>query len=101
MVTDMIQAAYRLKVLREETYKALIQIPLLLTRTGSILKTFSASVELHQCSSNLYVAILKTLEHILRYYRSRSGSLSPPFSDNNFSNTDCCRTTGESNIQAR
>ena len=74
-MADMLQAASRLKVLREETCKALMQIPLVLTRMGSITKTFSASVELHKCSSDLYVAILNTLEHILRYYRSKSASL--------------------------
>lgn len=74
-MADIIQAASRLKILREETCKALMQIPLVLTRTGSTIRTFSASVELQKCSSNLYVAILKTLEHILRYYRGKSTSL--------------------------
>lgn len=81
VIADMIQAASRLKVLREETCKALMQIPLVLARTGSTIETFSASVELQKCSSNLYIAILKTLEHILRYYRGRSTSpsyLPPP-----------------------
>ena len=75
-MADTNQAASRLKYLREETCEALMQIPLVLTRTGSILKTFNASVELHKCSSNLYVAILNTLEHVLRYYKTRCASLS-------------------------
>lgn len=75
-MADIIQAASRLKILREETCKALMQIPLVLARMGSILNMSSESVELHKCSSNLYVAILKTLEHILGYYRSKSASLS-------------------------
>ena len=76
MLADMIQAASRLKNLREETSKALMQIPMVLTRMGSIIKTFSASVELHKCSTNLYISILNTLEHILKYYRSKSSSAS-------------------------
>ena len=55
---------------------ALMQIPFCLARTGDVLKTFHASVELHKCSSALYVAILATLQHILVYYRASSASLS-------------------------
>ena len=74
--TDTFQAASRLKSLREEAYKALTQIPPFLERTGATLKIFHASVQLHKCSSALYIAILATLEHILQYYKTSSASQS-------------------------
>ena len=74
--TDKFQAAARLKTLREEAYTALTQIPSVLERTGGTLRIFGASVQLHRCSSALYIAILATLEHILQYYKTSSASQS-------------------------
>ena len=73
---DVFQAASRLKTLREEAYTALTQIPSVLERTGGILKIFRASVQLHRCSSALYIAILATLEHMFQYYKTNSASQS-------------------------
>ena len=75
---DKFQAASRLKTLREEACEALSQIPISLAMTGNVLKSFSASVDLHKCSSALYVAILATLEQLLKYYKGNSASLFLP-----------------------
>lgn len=68
------QAASRHRDLRTEITDALEELPNLLECTGILNGIWSDSLELHQCSSDLYVSILKTLHHIVYWMKQKSPS---------------------------
>ncbi|KAF2705208.1 hypothetical protein K504DRAFT_515057 [Pleomassaria siparia CBS 279.74] len=68
----MVGAASRLQDLREDIADALIDIPTILFTTNQALNTFTRSKQLHQRSSEVFVAIIAVLQHILTYYKVKS-----------------------------
>jgi hypothetical protein len=70
--TNTKEAAWQMGKLREDTYDALEQIPVVICKAQSL--SFQYPFELLQSHvSQLYVAILDTIQHILSWYKSNSG----------------------------
>lgn len=55
--------------IRESIIDVIDVIPLTLSKAKQYLNIFADSSELHECSANLYVAILDTLDAIVRHYQ--------------------------------
>ena len=70
----VINAAARFKDVRESIFDALAEIPVQLKNTKLVLKVFEKSQELHQCSSELYLSTLATLQHIVLWFQEKSTS---------------------------
>lgn len=64
----IIGAAARLNDLRDEIFRAIIEIPLRLRETQVLLQEFQKSKDLQKCSLDLYVATLKVLGHVLYWF---------------------------------
>lgn len=64
----IIGAAARLNDLRDEIFRAIVEIPLRLSETKVLLQEFQKSEALQKCSLDLYVATLKVLGHVLYWY---------------------------------
>ena len=65
-------AAARLHELREETFKAIVEIPLRISETKVLLEEFQKSEALQKCSLDLYVATLQVLGHVLSWYSMKA-----------------------------
>ena len=72
----IINAAARFTEVRESVFKALADIPRHLENTKLILNVFKRSEQLHGSSSELYLSILGTLQHIVVWFRERATSKS-------------------------
>ncbi|CAA9963402.1 hypothetical protein PTMSG1_06770 [Pyrenophora teres f. maculata] len=68
----IIGAASRLKGVRDDIAKALIEIPHILSCTNRAQNIFNKSKELRQASACLFVAIISVLQHILVYFKEKS-----------------------------
>ena len=68
----IINAAARLKEVRESVFEALAEIPIQLNNTKLILQVFKKSKELHQCSSELYISTLAALQHIVIWFQEKA-----------------------------
>lgn len=63
--------------LRENVRDFINDLPLRLSKAKDYIDIFKESAELHQCSADLYVAILSTLDDIVQAYHkhvARRGS---------------------------
>lgn len=69
-----VQAASRMNDLRDDIARALMEIPTLLSCTNRDLNLYKGSKDLHRCSSELFVAAIALIEHILRYYHAKRSS---------------------------
>lgn len=54
--------------IRESVRDFIEDLPLRLARAKSYIDIFEDSPELHECSADLYVAILRTLDEIVQTY---------------------------------
>lgn len=67
--SDTHQAAHRMSELRESIRSILDEIPSILANAKQYLDVFVESPRLHKCNADLYVAILDTLNAIVRQYQ--------------------------------
>lgn len=68
----IIGAAARLNDLREEIFRAIVEIPIQLSETKVLLEEFQKSGALQKCSLDLYVATLRVLGHVLYWYSMKA-----------------------------
>ncbi|KAL8989180.1 MAG: hypothetical protein Q9177_001881 [Variospora cf. flavescens] len=67
-----VQAAVRLRQLREETLNALEQIPLCIEKAEFFIRTYGYP-QINKQVGTLYLAIIEALEHILGWYKRAAG----------------------------
>lgn len=63
------QAAHRMAEVRESIRNIIDYIPSTLSEAKTFISLFEGSPEIHKCSANLYVAILSTLDVIVRSFQ--------------------------------
>ncbi|KAH6670808.1 hypothetical protein B0J14DRAFT_545435 [Halenospora varia] len=68
----IIQAAGRIGDVRNETFKALSEIPFHLSSTRESVGIFAKSEALRKCGVKLYTVTLEALGHILRWFKKRA-----------------------------
>ncbi|RMZ67835.1 X-Pro dipeptidyl-peptidase [Pyrenophora seminiperda CCB06] len=68
----IIGAASRLKGVRDEIAKFLMEIPNILSCANRAQNVFKRSKALHQASASLFVATISVLEHVLVYFKEKS-----------------------------
>lgn len=73
---DMVKAAVRLGKLREETLDALDQIPLRIEKAVIFMRTYQSNKTRKQ-ATQLYIAIIDALQHILTWYQRQAGRQYP------------------------
>jgi hypothetical protein len=76
----MKQAASRLKDLREDISKILMEIPTILSCANRAQNVFKTSKELRRVGTEVFVATITLLQHILVYYKVKVASKSNTFS---------------------
>jgi hypothetical protein len=79
---NRLQAATRLKDLREEIVEALEEVPSIIALTNKASGIFRTSEDVQQLAAGLYVTMLDNLEHIVRY-TEKAMSQSPLFQQEN------------------
>ena len=70
--SDTYQAAHRMAEIRESIISIVDDIPRYLSRVEQYLEVFAESARLHECSAALYVAILGTLDAIVREFQKHA-----------------------------
>ena len=68
-LSDMYKAAHRMAEIRESIINVVEDIPRYLNRVEQYLEVFGDSLRLHECSAALYVAILDTLDAVVREFQ--------------------------------
>ncbi len=76
-LTLILGAAQQMSEIREDVRGFIDDLPLRLSKAKEYIDIFNESPELHQCSADLYVAILSTLDEVIQTYHKHIARKQP------------------------